>query len=133
MSGLVLRHADYTASVHALPSGHLPAVAVFVAVQQVDGVRMLGQEMRMLAQPGNYLFGAQGLGTEQLRVQVQRRGVVHCGQVVTMDRFADARTPEWFKVKTDDAQGWYPGNLVRLCSGLDGRCSCVSADGATAE
>ena len=59
-----------------------------------------------------------------LHVQVQKRGATLCGQVCDMARFQDAREAEWFKVRTQLGTGWFPSRNLRLCSQLDGRCSC---------
>jgi hypothetical protein len=58
-------------------------------------------------------------------VQVRRKGVTQCGQVLACERFSDATQSEWFKVRTDLGVGWFPSAQVRQCSGLDGGCSCT--------
>ncbi len=55
-------------------------------------------------------------------VQVRRRGVMLCGQVISLAEFAESG--EWFKVDVQIVGPvWVESRNVRLCSG-DGRCRC---------
>lgn len=60
---------------------------------------------------------------ESVRVQVQKRGEVLCGSPVD---FAEVEGGELlFKVLTVCGPLWVHESKTRVCSGVDGRCSCA--------
>lgn len=60
---------------------------------------------------------------ESVRVQVQRRGEVLCGSPVD---FAEVEGGALlFKVLTVCGPVWVHESKTRVCSGVDGRCSCA--------
>jgi len=74
-----------------------------------------------------------GQAHPEIRVQAQlgRKWPGLCARIVETTRFADARQAEWCKVEFEDhnmRSAWLPINQVRVCSQVDGQCSCVEQD-----